>query len=62
MKKIRTKNGYDYYYGDEGIFNIVPEFSTPPEGGYRKASYILAIKGVKRFSNEKEAQEFFLKI
>jgi hypothetical protein len=49
MEKIATGSGYDYYIGwDENkkpFYNIVPEGSQPPNGGYGK-EWILGIKKV----------------
>jgi hypothetical protein len=49
MQKVATSNGYDYYIGwDEktgNFYNIVPENSPAPDGGYKK-EYILGIKKV----------------
>jgi hypothetical protein len=53
MKKIKTKDGYDFYIHltaegfPNNLYNIVPEGSKPPEGGYRNKEYIERIKGVK---------------
>ena len=49
MTKVATRDGYDFYIqsniGDqEFLYNIVPEGSTTPEGGYRNMNYIERIK------------------
>ena len=51
MVKVGTCNGYDFYLegslGDrEAIYNIVPEGSEAPKGGYHNKTYIENIKGV----------------
>lgn len=54
MKKVTTANGYDYYEGvketgrrkGEMYYNLVPEGSPPPAGGYYSSNYICNIKGV----------------
>jgi len=49
MKKVATFNGYDFYTGvtKKGIYyNIVPEGTPAPKGGYYDKKYILSIKGL----------------
>lgn len=50
MYKVITANGYDYYEGvdektGDKYYNLVPEGSPAPSGGYA-AEYICAIKKV----------------
>lgn len=52
MQKVHTESGYDFYLegpcGDsQAIYNIVPEGSPAPNGGYYNRRYIEKIKGVK---------------
>jgi len=49
MKLVNTENGYDFYAGTDKeprIYNIVPEGSPAPGGGYYSKKYISDIKGV----------------
>jgi len=51
LVKVHTELGYDFYLltscGDrEAVYNIVPQGSTAPHGGYRQ-EYIEDVKGVK---------------
>ena len=53
MKKVETKNGYDFYRGIETkktgnlamFWNIVPAGSPAPEGGYFNRATIEKVKG-----------------
>jgi hypothetical protein len=52
MIKVDTLSGYDFYIcagvGDrQTLYNIVPQGSAAPGGGYRNRQYIERIKGVK---------------
>jgi hypothetical protein len=51
MKLVHTGYGYDFYMGpdenSEMRYNIVPQGSAKPEGGYPHSEYIAAIKKVK---------------
>ena len=52
MKLIDSYEGYDFYYqpkngNSNALYNIVPDGSIAPEGGYRNMQYIEKIKGVK---------------
>lgn len=52
MIKVGTCKGYDFYFesslGDmKAIYNIVPEGSKAPEGGYHNKTYIEDIKGIR---------------
>ena len=46
MKKVHTADGYDFYIGNDPhvdslkLYNIVPEGSPPPSGGYYTIEYI----------------------
>jgi hypothetical protein len=60
MRKIKTEKGYDFYEG-EGGFNIVPENSPAPLGGYLDPRYILSVKGIMKTDSELEAVSYFRK-
>lgn len=52
MIKVDTINGYDFYLevgsrDKQTLYNIVPEGSPAPNGGYYNRRYIEKIKGVK---------------
>ena len=52
MTKVDSYGGYDFYLqtakGDRpALYNIVPQNSLAPEGGYRNRQYIEKIKGIK---------------
>jgi hypothetical protein len=52
MTKVDNYGGYDFYIqaarGDRpALYNIVPQKSLAPEGGYRNRQYIEKIKGIK---------------
>lgn len=52
MIKVHTESGYDFYIesgcgNTTDIFNIVPENSPAPIGGYPNRRWIEKIKGVK---------------
>jgi len=51
MQKVNTANGYDFYTGKDKekniwYYNIVPEGSPAPGGGYYSKYHIAGIKGV----------------
>ena len=52
MRLVDSVSGYDFYYqcakGDHpALFNIVPEKSPAPTGGYLNRQAIEKIKGIK---------------
>jgi hypothetical protein len=51
MKKVNTANGYDFYVGKDKekniwYYNIVPQGSPSPAGGYYSKHHIASIKKV----------------
>ena len=51
MEKVNTAKGYDFYIGKDKekniwYYNIVPEGSQAPGGGYYSKNHIASIKGV----------------
>lgn len=49
LTKVNTFGGYDYYRGESEkgtIYNIVPQGSPAPSGGYYNKTYICAVKNL----------------
>lgn len=46
LVKVETHDGYDFYRGDR-LWNIVPEGSQAPTGGYSSRDFIEEVKRVK---------------
>lgn len=49
MKEVKNENGYKFYIGidtnnGKEVYNIVPEYSNRPEGGYYDIRIIEKIK------------------